>query len=49
MTFRELGIVMLDMAGAKVCRDVYGTTVPEEVGVNAIAYGDMNRDGTINY
>lgn len=44
----RLGHIMLDEAGEADCQSGYGTTDPEEVGRNALQYGDINYDGTLN-
>lgn len=44
----ELGEIMLKEAGAEACRSGYQTTDPECVGRNALAFGDINKDGTLN-
>lgn len=48
LSFIELGNIMLKEAGAEACQNGYGTVDPEWVGRNAIQYGDINRDGTLN-
>lgn len=48
MTFEELGRIMLAEAGEEACRSGYQTTDPETVGRLALAFGDINDDGTLN-
>lgn len=48
MTFRELGLIMLEEAGEQACQEGYGTIDPEWVGRYALEYGDINADGTLN-
>jgi len=48
MTFTELGAIMLAEAGEAACESGYQTTDPEWVGRQALLYGDINRDGTLN-
>lgn len=44
----QLGCLMLEKAGVDECMKGYGTTNPPDVGRLAIAYGDINQDGTLN-
>jgi hypothetical protein len=46
--FIELGNIMLREAGPDACQRGYGTTDPEWVGRYALAYCDINSDGTLN-
>jgi hypothetical protein len=39
---------MLAEAGEDACLKGYGTTDPFYVGYNAIHFGDINYDGTLN-
>lgn len=48
MTFEELGRIMLAEAGEDACQSGYQTTDPVEVGRLALAYGDINTDGSLN-
>ena len=47
-TFEQLGQIMLDTVGVQSCLNGYQTEEPEWVGRNALAYGDINADGTFN-
>lgn len=47
-TYIELGQIMLREAGEDACLSGYETTDPEWVGRLALAYGDINPDGTLN-
>lgn len=47
-TYKELGNIMLEEAGADACQGGYGTVVPEQVGIFALVHGDINEDGTLN-
>ena len=44
----DLGNIVLKEVGADACDIGYGTTDPAEVGWFALAYGDINADGTLN-
>lgn len=44
----QLGRIMLKEAGEQACLAGYGTTDPEWVGRHALAFGDINPDGTLN-
>jgi hypothetical protein len=44
----ELGNIMLAQAGAEACQKGYGTTDPYWVGIHALSFCDINRDGTLN-
>lgn len=46
--YDEIGQIVLDECGLIVCEDAYGTTNPHWVGVYAVQYGDVNRDGSFN-
>lgn len=47
-SYIELGEIMLKKCGADACLKGYGTTDPEWVGRYALAYCDINLDGTLN-
>lgn len=47
-THADLGNIMLTEAGRDACLTGYGTVDPEEVGWFALAYGDIDVDGTLN-
>ncbi len=47
-TFQELGEIMLKEFGQDACLRGYQTIDPEFFGRNAIAFGDINPDGTLN-
>lgn len=44
----ELGNIMLEEVGAQACLEAYETVEPYFVGVQALGYGDINKDGTLN-
>jgi len=44
----DLGETVLREAGRDACQEGYGTTDPFFVGHNALGYGDINEDGTMN-
>ena len=52
LTFAELGKIILEKVGADAIRTGYNITDPENnldlVGRSAIAWHDINRDGTLN-
>ncbi len=48
MSYIELGNIMLKEAGKAACLSGYGTDDPYWVGVYAIQYGDINKDGSLN-
>lgn len=48
LAFEELGRIMLAEAGEEACRSGYQTTDPAEVGRLALAFGDINTDGSLN-
>jgi hypothetical protein len=48
LSFIDLGKIMLNQFGDAACQAGYGTVDPEWVGRNAVQYGDINRDGTLN-
>ncbi len=48
LTYVELGNIMLKEAGPEACQSGYQTIDPESVGRQAIAFGDINPDGTLN-
>lgn len=48
MTFTQLGNIMLAEVGVEACEAGYGSADPEWVGRSALAYGDINADGTLN-
>jgi hypothetical protein len=48
LSYVELGKIVLDAHGSDACQSGYGTTDPEWVGRNALNYGDINPDGTLN-
>lgn len=47
-TYTELGEIILKEAGEEACKEGYDTTDPDRVGRLAIAFGDIDRDGTLN-
>jgi len=47
-TVKELGHIVLSEAGVDACRAGYDTTDLALVGWFALAYGDINEDGTLN-
>lgn len=48
MSLTELGQIMLEQAGSEACQSGYGTIEPDLVGEAALAYGDINADGSLN-
>lgn len=48
LTYAQLGAIVLAECGPDACREGYGTVEPAAVGRAAIAYGDVNADGTLN-
>ena len=44
----DLGNIVLKAVGEDACLNGYGTTDPAKVGWYALAYGDINVDGTLN-
>lgn len=48
LDYAELGRRMIKACGVAACRHGYGTSDPQEVGKQALAYGDINPDGTLN-
>lgn len=48
LPYVELGNIMLRRHGAEACERGYHTTDPEEVGRLALAYSDIQPDGTLN-
>lgn len=47
-TYIHIGRIMLREAGEAACLAGYGSTDPAMVGRLALAYGDINRDGSLN-
>lgn len=47
-TLKELGNIMIAEVGESVCINSYESADPVYVGRMAIAYGDINEDGTLN-
>ena len=48
MTHTDLGNIVLSAVGEDACLSGYGTDDPEMVGWFALAYGDIDVDGTLN-
>jgi len=48
LSYKELGEIMLKAAGEQACANGYQTTDPEEVGRQALNFGDIRPDGTLN-
>lgn len=46
--YRALGKIMVKAVGAKECQEAYGTDDLYWIGRNALGYGDINQDGTLN-
>jgi hypothetical protein len=46
--FEEIGYKILAAVGEEACQDAYGTKDAGWIGRYAVAYGDANRDGTLN-
>ncbi len=44
----ELGKIMLEDAGEEACMEAYQTDDPYFVGLQALGYGDINEDGSVN-
>ena len=44
----KLGNIMLKEVGEEACLSGYETIDPYFVGMNALAYGDIDEDGTLN-
>lgn len=47
-SYTELGNIMLAEVGEEACQARYGTVDPMDVGSFALAYRDINADGTLN-
>ena len=49
LTFRELGVITTAYWGMGEAMARYGSLVLEVIGVSAVHYGDISRDGTLTY
>jgi hypothetical protein len=49
-TLTELGQIMIDACGKEACQNGYKIDATDlaEVGRQALLFGDINRDGTLN-
>jgi hypothetical protein len=49
LTFKKLGKIITGYCGMSEVVARYGSLVFEIIGVSAVHYGDIDRDGTIKY
>lgn len=48
LLYADLGWIMVNRVGIELCEAGYGTRDTALIGEAAIAYGDINWDGTLN-